>query len=163
VSGFIHPCFLDLRTSWKLFVSFMQGSLYPRGKSPRYPLNKKLGGSQIWSGWYEEWKLLILLWLKLRSLSCPAHKQLLYRLHYPGFLKVQIKFIIPYFFKGWRNNTRVSVMRASLQSEIWIQKLTKTKQRTLTTQLWYSDTFLVDFSWFQFSVWFDLPFHSHSR
>jgi len=31
-------------------VSFMLRPLYPRGKSPWYPLDRRLGGRQGWSG-----------------------------------------------------------------------------------------------------------------
>jgi hypothetical protein len=38
--------FLDLGTSWSSVVSFAPRLLYPRGKSPRYPLDR--------SGWASE-------------------------------------------------------------------------------------------------------------
>jgi hypothetical protein len=44
-SGCIGPHFLDLGTSWRLVVSFTR-----RGKSPRYPLDMRLGGPQSRSG-----------------------------------------------------------------------------------------------------------------
>jgi hypothetical protein len=37
---------LDLGTSWRWVVSFTPRLLYPRGKSPRYPLDRRLGGPQ---------------------------------------------------------------------------------------------------------------------
>jgi hypothetical protein len=37
-------------------VSFTPRSLYFRGKSPRYPLNRRLGGPQSWSGRHGEGK-----------------------------------------------------------------------------------------------------------
>jgi hypothetical protein len=49
-SGCIDPHFLDLGTSWVLVVSFTPWPLYPRGKDPRYPLDRKLGGPQSRSG-----------------------------------------------------------------------------------------------------------------
>jgi hypothetical protein len=39
-------------------VSFTPRSLYHRGKSPRYTLDRRLGGHQIWSGWHGEVKIL---------------------------------------------------------------------------------------------------------
>jgi hypothetical protein len=40
--GCIDPRFLDLGTSWRLVVNFMPRPLYVRGKSPRYPLDRRL-------------------------------------------------------------------------------------------------------------------------
>jgi hypothetical protein len=40
-SGCIDPHFLELGTSWWV-VNFMLRSLYPRGKNPRYPLDRRL-------------------------------------------------------------------------------------------------------------------------
>jgi hypothetical protein len=39
----IDPHFLDLGTSWRWVVSFTPRPLYPYGKSPRYPLDRRLG------------------------------------------------------------------------------------------------------------------------
>jgi hypothetical protein len=41
---------LDLGTRWKWVVSFTTRSLYPRGKSPLYRLNMRLGGPRSRSG-----------------------------------------------------------------------------------------------------------------
>jgi hypothetical protein len=41
----------------KVLVSFMYG-LYPRGKSPRFPLDRRLGGPQSLSGRFGEVKIL---------------------------------------------------------------------------------------------------------
>jgi hypothetical protein len=46
--------FLDLGTSWRWVVSFMPQLLYARGKSPRYPLDRRLGKPHSWSGWRGE-------------------------------------------------------------------------------------------------------------
>jgi hypothetical protein len=40
----IDPHFLDLGTSWRWAVCFTPRPLYPRGKSPWYPLDTRLGG-----------------------------------------------------------------------------------------------------------------------
>jgi hypothetical protein len=58
-NGCINPHFLGLGTSWKWVASFMTCSLYPWGKSPRYPLDRRLGGPQNWSGWHGEEKILV--------------------------------------------------------------------------------------------------------
>jgi hypothetical protein len=50
--------FLDLGTSCRWVVCFMPQPLYPRGKSPRYPLDRRLGGPQNRSGWHGEEKIL---------------------------------------------------------------------------------------------------------
>jgi len=45
----IAPCILDLSTRWKGVASFMSQPLYRWGKSPWYPLDRRLGGPQSWS------------------------------------------------------------------------------------------------------------------
>jgi hypothetical protein len=45
----LHASF-DLGTSWRWVVSFMPRPLYPQGKSPLYPLYRRLGGRQSRSG-----------------------------------------------------------------------------------------------------------------
>jgi hypothetical protein len=49
-SGCVDPRFLDLGTSLKCVVSITPRLLYPRRKSPRYPLDARLGGPQNRSG-----------------------------------------------------------------------------------------------------------------
>jgi hypothetical protein len=44
----IDPYFLHLGTSWRWVFSFTPWLLNPRWKCPRYPLDKWVGGSQIW-------------------------------------------------------------------------------------------------------------------
>jgi hypothetical protein len=43
-SGGIALCILDLGTRWRWVVSFTPRSLYSQGKSPRYPVARRLGG-----------------------------------------------------------------------------------------------------------------------
>jgi hypothetical protein len=56
-SGCIYPYFLDLSTSWRWVLSFATQPLYPRGKNPWYPLDRRLGGPQSQSGRYGEVKI----------------------------------------------------------------------------------------------------------
>jgi hypothetical protein len=49
-SGRIDSHFLDLGTCWMWVVSFTPRPLYPRGKSPQYQLDRRLGGPQSRSG-----------------------------------------------------------------------------------------------------------------
>jgi hypothetical protein len=79
-SGCIHPRFLDLGTSWRWVVSFTPWSLYPRGKSPRYPLDRRLGGPQSRPGQYREETIFTIPRLELRPLGRTARSQWLYRL-----------------------------------------------------------------------------------
>jgi hypothetical protein len=83
-SWYIDPYFLDLGTSWRWVVSFTLRPLYPWGKSPRYPFDSRLGGSQGWSGRRGEEKILDPT--VSRPLSRPARSQSLYRLRCFGFL-----------------------------------------------------------------------------
>jgi hypothetical protein len=57
-SGCIDPHFLDLGTSWRWVVNFTPRPLYPRGKSLRYPLDRRFGGPQSRSGRFGEKKIL---------------------------------------------------------------------------------------------------------
>jgi hypothetical protein len=54
----IEPHFLDLGTSYRWVVGFMTGLPYPQGKSPQYPLDRRLGGPYCWSQWYRKVKIL---------------------------------------------------------------------------------------------------------
>jgi hypothetical protein len=49
-SGYIDPHFLDLSSSWRLAISFTPRPLYPQGKELRYPLDRRVGMHQSWSG-----------------------------------------------------------------------------------------------------------------
>jgi hypothetical protein len=42
-SGGIAPRILDLGTGWRCVVNFTPRPLYPQGRSPRYPLDRRLG------------------------------------------------------------------------------------------------------------------------
>jgi hypothetical protein len=57
-SGCIDPHFLDLGTSWRWLVTFTPRPLYPRGKSHRYTLDRRLAGLQSQSGRSAEDKIL---------------------------------------------------------------------------------------------------------
>jgi hypothetical protein len=56
----------------------------PQGTSPWYPLDRKLGDPRAGLDDMEKLKFLTLSGLKLRPLSCPARRELLYRLSYRG-------------------------------------------------------------------------------
>jgi len=45
-SGGTNPLIPNRGTRWRWVVSFMPRLLYPRNKSPRYPLDRGLGGPQ---------------------------------------------------------------------------------------------------------------------
>jgi hypothetical protein len=49
-SGGIAPRILDLSTRWRWVVSFTPLPLYPQGKSPWYPLDRRLSGPESRSG-----------------------------------------------------------------------------------------------------------------
>jgi hypothetical protein len=46
VKVYLHS-FFDLGTRWRWVVSFTPRPLYPQGKSPWYPLDRRLGGPRI--------------------------------------------------------------------------------------------------------------------
>jgi hypothetical protein len=49
-SGGIAPRIIDIGSRWRWVVSFTPRPLYPQGKSPLYPLDRRLGGPQSRSG-----------------------------------------------------------------------------------------------------------------
>jgi hypothetical protein len=49
-SGDITPNIINLSTRWRWVVSFMPWPLYPQGRNPLYPLDRKVGGFQSWFG-----------------------------------------------------------------------------------------------------------------
>jgi hypothetical protein len=49
-SGVIAPRSLYIGTRWRRVVSFTPRPLYPQGKSPWYPFDRRLGGPQSRSG-----------------------------------------------------------------------------------------------------------------
>jgi hypothetical protein len=73
------PRILDLGTRRRQAVSFMSQVYYTQGKSPWYPLDRRLGGAQSQSGHDGEEKNSQLNPLNPNHL---AHSQLLYRLSY---------------------------------------------------------------------------------
>jgi hypothetical protein len=48
--GGVAPRILNLGTTWRWLISFTPRPLYPQGKSPWYPLDRRLGGPQSRSG-----------------------------------------------------------------------------------------------------------------
>jgi hypothetical protein len=58
-NGCIDPSFLDHGTSWRRVVSFTPRTLYPRGRSHRCPLDRRLDGPQSRYGRYGEVKILV--------------------------------------------------------------------------------------------------------
>jgi hypothetical protein len=72
VSWCIDPRFLDLGTSWRWTVNFALRPLYPRGKSPRYPLKKRLDRPQSRCGQRGEKKILHPTGTRTRGQSWPV-------------------------------------------------------------------------------------------
>jgi hypothetical protein len=58
VSGYIEPYFLSVGANLRWVFSFTYSSLYPQGKTPRCPLNRRLGGPQYRSGRRAEERIL---------------------------------------------------------------------------------------------------------
>jgi hypothetical protein len=79
-SGCKDPNFLDLGTSWRWVVSFSPLPLFPRGKSPRYPLERIWVDPRAGLDDGEKRKFLTLPGLELRPLGRPARSQSLSRL-----------------------------------------------------------------------------------
>jgi hypothetical protein len=71
--------FLTSAVVWRWVVSFTPRPLCPRGKSPRYPFDRRLGGPRSRSGWCGEEKNLA-----LRGIDPGPSSPSLCRLSYPG-------------------------------------------------------------------------------
>jgi hypothetical protein len=85
-SGCIDPRILDLGTSWRWVVSFTHRPLYLRGKSPLYPLDRRLDGPQSRSGRRGEDTNLAPTGTRTPTPGRASRIQSLYRLRYPGSL-----------------------------------------------------------------------------
>jgi hypothetical protein len=83
---------LDLGTRWRWVVSLTLQPLYPPGNRPRYPLDRRLGGSQCQSGRCGEEKHI--LPSKESNRDRLARSRLLYQLSNPNSL----------VYKVYRNN-----------------------------------------------------------
>jgi hypothetical protein len=69
-SGSVDPHFHDLGTNWRRIVGFTPRPLYPQGKSPRYPLDRRLWGPRSDLDDVEKIKFLTVPELELRPLGC---------------------------------------------------------------------------------------------
>jgi hypothetical protein len=114
---------LDLGTRWRYMFSFTPRPLYLRGKCPRYPLYRRLGGPQSQSGRCGvEKNLLPMPGIEPRP-SSPRSS--LYRLSYPGS---QINDNTS-DMSVYRHNTiplcdREIIRVIQLDKQIWIQEET---------------------------------------
>jgi hypothetical protein len=57
-----------------LGTSFTPQSHYPRGRSPRYPLYKRLGGPRKWSEHFGEEKILALAGIRNLAVQTILHR-----------------------------------------------------------------------------------------
>jgi hypothetical protein len=122
---------LDLGTSWTRVVSFTPRPLYPLGKSPCYPLDRRLGGPQNDLKDVKKRKFLTLPGLELRPLGRPPRSQSLYGLRYRGsFLRCVIcGYLFILVFHKWRTFC-LSFLRNNLRNKklfqlekLWIVEL----------------------------------------
>jgi hypothetical protein len=81
--GCINQYFLDLGTSCRWVVGFTPRPLYPRGKSPQYPLDRMLCGPQAGLDDVEKIKLLTVPGLELRPLGRLASRHTDYTIPAP--------------------------------------------------------------------------------
>jgi hypothetical protein len=79
----IDPHSLDLGISWRWVVSFTPRPLYPRGKSPRYPSDRRSDGPQSRSGRCGEEKILGFTGTRNVILGRPAHSHTDYSIAAP--------------------------------------------------------------------------------
>jgi hypothetical protein len=125
-SACIDPHFLDLGTNWRWVVSFTSRPLYPLGKSPRYPLDRRLDGPQSRSGQRGEEKFLPLPGLELRLLGRSDSSQSLYRLRYPGSWDVVGRlWIVTWEGCGRKRSLSVFMVKLMWYPEIHLELLRK--------------------------------------
>lgn len=113
-------------------VSIMHWQLYPQ-KSPQYPLNKRLGGSQSWSGHSGEVKCLLDL-PRFKPWTIQFAAQSLYWLYYPS--SVHTTYISCKWFTSTATMQNFEAMTHLMHSESvlvqsvfqknWTNKQTKT-------------------------------------
>jgi hypothetical protein len=97
-------------------VSFTPRPLYPQGKSPRYPLDRRLGGPQSPSGRSgEEKNFQTSPGFEPQSSDCPARSQPLYRLNYPGPSQMLFGWANQGGWRGWHV--------AQSAYRIWVENL----------------------------------------
>jgi hypothetical protein len=99
-------------TNVKAVSLYALAALYPGERTPRYPLYRKLGGPQSWSGHRDYRKNpLPLPGIELRLPSRPARSQTLYWLSYPAHISI---LLLPwrwtsrlhiYFYHGYGGKT----------------------------------------------------------
>jgi hypothetical protein len=87
------PYILDPGTRWKLVVNFTPRPLYSQGKSPCYPLNRRLGGPQSRAG--EEKNIQPLPGLELRII------QPVYQPYTTELSRLLTLIILPIFNSSW--------------------------------------------------------------
>jgi hypothetical protein len=91
--------YLGTRRRW--VVSFTPRPLYPHGKIPWYPLDRRLGGPQSRSGrGGEEKNSQPPAGNRTSNPNHPVRSQSLYRLSYPGSIKQNIDNLFPQTFLG---------------------------------------------------------------
>jgi hypothetical protein len=104
----------------------------PRGKSPRYPLDREVGWTSepVWTIWR---KFLNLPGFELRPISRPARSQSLYRLCYPGSITKQWHFLTTHIGKLHKSSRCKVVLlnRSTLYSSSGNWKNGKNQQKSL--------------------------------
>jgi hypothetical protein len=127
-SGSIAPRILDLGTKWKWVVSFTPRPFYPQGKSPKYALDRRLGGPQRRSGRGGEEKNSQPLPGLVPPIIQPVAQRYTIDNFLPSFLNIHSNIILPcthtssewsLSFKLSENN---SIMRATFPIKLilWI-------------------------------------------
>jgi hypothetical protein len=108
------------------------GRFTPQRKSPRYPLDMRLGGPQKWPGQRGEEKML-----ELRSQGCPDRRESLYRLCSPDYLSSS------YFIAKLTNNFQ-SILEMFTAVKITLFR-DMTPRSTLQTLQCFGTTYCVHF------------------
>jgi hypothetical protein len=105
---------LNLSIRWRWVVSFTPWLLYPQGKSPCYPLNRRLGGSQERCGSFgEEKNLLLLPWIKPWFLDCPVHSVVTILTMLPMLQLWLVDYVITLSTTTFSTTTNTSILNGS--------------------------------------------------
>jgi hypothetical protein len=99
-SGGIALHVLDIGTWWRWVVSSMARPIYPQGKSPLYPLDRRLGWAPepVWAGWWGE---KIPASIETRIPNHPARRPLLYHWAIPASWNITWRYIINIPKNSW--------------------------------------------------------------
>jgi hypothetical protein len=127
---------LDLSNRWRWVVNFMPWPLYSHGNSPRYPLDRRLGGPQNQSKCYGEEKNLA---LARKELTKETAIWIMHQNHFVVRWPIHIYTYIWYCETSLFHQERTRRYNHSLQCFITLQVTPSLYHTSLNTYSYYID------------------------